>query len=589
MEMDSHPLLLAEVLEKVFQHLNLKDLFSCRVVNSIWNNEASKLIGSIIKTSITEPSHFTSILELTKSCPTHPYRTFELQDVKISFDDPLIEDFFTVCGPYIHHLTIWYNREVDDGTISARTFRDILLYYVPNLKSLTLQYLPHSIFSKEYVFPPVGFPDFFKPPLAYLKSLTIFSDLKLQQTFLEDILSLSSSIENITVKFGIPPGEFKKRLLAAMQNKKNNLKNMKSLKYFMHDPGPDSGWSWSQDECKALAKMSWKLGTLKLNPSRSDSDSGFLYLMESIQNSLVKLTLRVHHPLRFPTLNLLVHLTLYDYEENLKFLEHLPSLRYLGLCEYFPSKTVSSDNIITKQSASLTSLNLYGSTVSDHLFKTIIMCLPNLRNLNVWHCNSEKFRTVLQHSSLLEELIINCSEMDDESMTGISASVCDQIERRLKNKASYNDFSNELSHRDKPFIGDLIRLQRLELHGACLADWRWSNVGDVSLIFGIACIPKLTSLFIKEFKWITEDAIKAVVRGTPLLQLKLDPREFNENLESEIKEIRPECVMEHVIEYDYDQQRGIHSVADAYIPFAHEPESDYFAYANEIRNQIVFD
>jgi len=267
-------------------------------------------------------------------------------------------------------------------------------------------------------------------------------------------------------------------------------------------------------------------------------------------------------------------------------LEQLPNLRYLGLCEYFPSKTVSSENIIRKPNPSLTSLNMYGSTVPDHLFKKIIMCLPNLRNLNVWHCNSEKFRTVLKYSSLLEELIINVADMDDESMTGIPSSVCDQIERRLKNKASYSDFSNELSHRDQTFIGDLRHLQRLELHGACLEDWRWSSVGDVSLIFGIACIPSLTSLFIKEFKWITEDAIKAIVRGTPLLQLKIDPREFNENLETEIQEIRPEIRLEHLID-DYEQYhpRGMHSVADSFIPFAQE--TDHFAFGNDARNLVL--
>lgn len=334
-------------------------------------------------------------------------------------------------------------------------YRDLLLYYLRNLKSLVLQQLPYSIFSKPYIFPPIGYPDFFKPALPFLKSLTIFSDLNLQQTFMEDLISLSSSLENITVKFGIPPGDFKQRLLSAMLNKKGNLRNLKSFKYFMHDMGPGCDWSWSPEQCETIARSGWKLQTLKLNPASSGSDNGFIYLMECLQNSLSKLTIRVHHPLRFPLLTSLTHLTLYDYEENLSFLENLPNLRYLGLCEYFPSKTITTENIIKKSCTSLTSLNLYGSTISDHLFKKIITYLPNLRNLNLWHCTKKKFRGVVKHSKLLEELIINVANMDDEALTGIPAPVCEQIERRLKNHSRFNDFSEDVRHRSKVFIGDL--------------------------------------------------------------------------------------------------------------------------------------
>lgn len=459
------------MLINVFQYLPIKDLFNCRLVHSSWCSESSTFIGTIIKTTLSEDSHFSNVLNFTTSHPNHPYRTFELQDIRISLDNPEIEKFFTLCGPYIHHLTIWYNRDADDWTISLRTFRDILLYYVPNLKSLTLQHLPHSIFSKPYLFPPVGFPEeYFTPPLKFLKSLTIFSDLNLQQTFLEDLLSLSGSMEQITVKFGVQPGNFKQNLINAMIIKKNYLKNLKSFKYFMHDLGPGSGWSWSPEECEVLAKTGWCFRTLKLNPTKSDTENnGFIYLMNSLKTCLNRLTVRVHHPLRFPVLYGLNHLTLYDYEENLNFLENLPNLRYLGLCEYFPSKTITSENIIRNTCSSLTALNLYGSTIPDHLFKKMVMCLPNLRNLNLWHCTKKKFRNVVKHAKFLTELVINVSNMDDEAITGLPASVCEQIERRLKNKASFGDLlgvegegKEELGkQRGKVYIGDMISEYRL--------------------------------------------------------------------------------------------------------------------------------
>lgn len=439
----------------MFQYLNVKDLFNCRLVSSLWNAESGPFVGSIIKTTISDESHFENVLKFTKRYPNHPYRTFELQDVRISLDRPDTEEFFTVCGPYIHHLTVWYNREADDWTISIRTFRDTLLYYLPNLRSLTLQHLPYSIFSKKHIFPPSGFPAYFKPALPMLKSLTIFSDLNIQQPFLEDLLSLSNSFESITVKFGIPPGDFKQRLIRAMLNKKNNLRNLKSFKYFMHDLGPGSGWSWSPEECETIAKAGWGLRMLKLNPASSDSDNGFIYLMESLKTVLSRLTVRVHHPLRFPLLQNLEHLTLYDYEENLSFLENLPNLRYLGLCEYFPSKTITTENIIRKSCTSLTALNLYGSTISDHLFKRIVLCLPNLRSLNLWHCTKKKIRSVVKHSKYLQELVINVANMDDEALTGIPSNVCEQIERRLKNHSGFTDFADELRQRSKASIGDL--------------------------------------------------------------------------------------------------------------------------------------
>lgn len=52
--------------------------------------------------------------------------------------------------------------------------------------------------------------------------------------------------------------------------------------------------------------------------------------------------------------------------------------------------------------------------------------------------------------------------------------------------------------------------------------------------------------------------------------MKIDPREFEESLESQIRSIKPSIRLEYVTD-DYEQYlpRGMHSVADSFMRFAH--------------------
>lgn len=144
----------------------------------------------------------------------------------------------------------------------------------------------------------------------------------------------------------------------------------------------------------------------------------------------------------------------YDYEGSLSFLDKLPNLRHLGLCEYAPCKAVTPGNIVSKKlSQSVLSLNLYGSySVSTHLFKSIASALPNLRILNFWHINNDKLKIVIESFPLLEDLTMNVKDVDDEAFTGIPIELCEQMERLW----NFTDYTREPEKfRTVPFIGQL--------------------------------------------------------------------------------------------------------------------------------------
>lgn len=59
---------------------------------------------------------------------------------------------------------------------------------------------------------------------------------------------------------------------------------------------------------------------------------------------------------------------------------------------------------------------------------------------------------------------------------------------------------------------------------------------------------------------ITEESIKTILKSTPLHHLKIDPREYDESLESQIRIMKPSLRLEFVTdEYEIYLPRGIHS------------------------------
>jgi hypothetical protein len=447
-------------LSNVFKYLGLADLLKVRLVNCSWNAESSLYIGSRKIICINKKETLGSLAELIHANPAQPFRSFEFWSFRIDLDCDETLPYISTCSPYIQNLTLNFNKDSGRDLINLRCLRDLLLYYLPNLKSLIIRQLPFEIMSHDWIFPPEGETKFIHPILPSLKSLVIYSDGDYNENFLRNLLECTSSLEEITVEYGDEPMDFKFRFFSAIFSCYANLRNLRSLQYFMHDPGAGPEWAWTSEDCEELAQMNLVLSTIKLHPGRDCKTKSTFHLLESLSATLETLKLRVHDQLLCPNMNYLKEVTLYDYEGSLTFLDQMPNLRLLGLCEYSPARYLTPDNIISKKTHPLLSLNLYGSSgIPTHLFNSMISALPNLKLLNFWHMTNKKLRLVMEKLQKLEELIMNVVNIDDEVITGLPIDLCEQMER----SGNYSDYiSQEDQLRKGPHIGYLkSRLQYL--------------------------------------------------------------------------------------------------------------------------------
>lgn len=419
--------------------------------------ETLPFIGESKLICISDSNKLRELYDLIISNKNQPFRTFELWCFPIDFENQLVSQHISTCGPFFHHLTLNFDKE-SENLLKVRTLRDLFLYYLPNLRTLSLRQLPNAILSQKWIFPPEGASKFRQPLFPSLKSLKIYSDGDYNSDFLSNILSSTLNLKEIIVEYGDEPRNFKKTLLSAIFDSSLQLRNLESLKYFMHDPGSGDNWAWTPEECVKLAELNFPLRSLKLHPAGQAETRTVFQLLTTLKSTLQNLKLRVHDQLRCPRMTQLTSLILYDYEGSLVFLDQLPNLNHLGLCEYSPAKFLTPENIVSAPHDNLKSLNLYGSsyTVSNHLFYAISKVFTNLRVLNYWHMSNDKLKTVIENFPLLEELVINVVGVDDEGMTGFPLDLCEQIER-LGNYSEY--MKRPENFRIAPFIGNLCSMK----------------------------------------------------------------------------------------------------------------------------------
>jgi hypothetical protein len=142
----------SQVVHEIFSYLSTRDLISCRLMNSLWNEVALPIIQNRRPTVLfmTEKSSGNSsdmsswrlkrFVESMKMSPRIPYLRFGIDG--ISFRSPIIKQFVKLCGPTALELSIGASSQ---RLIDLRAFSVLLIRGFPKLEVLVLRQLPVSI------------------------------------------------------------------------------------------------------------------------------------------------------------------------------------------------------------------------------------------------------------------------------------------------------------------------------------------------------------------------------------------------------------------------------------------------------------
>lgn len=220
-----------QILGTIFQFLDIQELLKCRKVCKLWNLETSQFIGERKLICINDATKLGQLYDLINRNATQPFRAFELWSFPIDLDNEQVMKYVSTCGPYFHHLTLNFEKE-SKNLLNIRTLRDLLLYDLPNLKSLSIRQLPSIILAQKWIFPPEGELKFIQPLLWNLQTLTLYSDEEFNFSFISNIFRGTGHLKRILVEYGDEPKDFKKTVLSAIFSCSAQLRELESLQYF---------------------------------------------------------------------------------------------------------------------------------------------------------------------------------------------------------------------------------------------------------------------------------------------------------------------------------------------------------------------
>ncbi|ODM88341.1 hypothetical protein Ocin01_18341 [Orchesella cincta] len=484
-----NPLLIDIVIANIMSFLPASSLLNCRLVNRVWNTEATYILRQRQTFTINHDNidKLPVLLKLTNNSFSGNFLfrkvRFDIGFLVKTYRD-MIEEFFSKYGSEIHHFSIHCEQE-NSSILYTEEVRNVLLPFLTNVQVLEIS-LPTKITERQTIY------DDIRPKKFNFSQLTTLKLRHMEGTL--DIGGYSVAVVKELLKVGpnlrclgieTHTKEVLTRILTALNDKEcqkitNQLQEL-YLDAFI-----------TEEHLRLLLPLEFKLKKLQLSYFSVDVTSAMLEALLAKQRTTLE-TLVVGDYQKRTTINslpLIIKLPVLRELKHLKFVDPLfPDSRQiifspLSYADQLPAlKELSFDHEMGKPAgphyfhdvfvcspstcSTLTVLKISHGLGDTQLVTSAAKMFPNLKRLEIANVPDPVLQFVWKEFTGIQTLylVLNPTNLNiDALMTGIPDQVCRRIQE--KNLFSQVDLMNALDIiRTEPAICHLTELETLRIDG----------------------------------------------------------------------------------------------------------------------------
>ncbi|CAL8144057.1 unnamed protein product [Orchesella dallaii] len=484
-----NPMLIDIVIANIMSYLPVPTLLNCRLVNHLWNTEATYILRQRQTFTINQDNidKLPVLLKLTNNSFTGNFLfrkvRFDIGFLVKTYRD-MIEEFFVKYGSEIHHFSIHCEQE-NSSILYTEEVRNVLLPFLTNVQKLEIS-LPTKITERQSIY------DDIRPKRFYFSQLTTLKLRHMEGTLdiggysvpvVKELLKIGPHLRTLIIETHTK--EVVTRILTALNEKEcrnvtNQLQEL-CLDAFI-----------TEEHLRLLLPLEFKLKKLQLSYFTVGVTSAMLEALLAKQRTTLE-TLVVGDYQKRTTLNslpLIIKLPILRELKHWKFVDPLfPGTRQiifspLNYSEQLPALSeLSFDHEMGKPAgphyfqdvfvcSPTTCLTLkvlritHGLTDPQHVTSAAKM-FPNLKRLEIANAPDLVLQFVWREFIGIKclYLVLNPTNLNiDALMTGIPDQVCRRIQE--KNLFFQVDFMNALDIiRTEPAICNLTELETLRIDG----------------------------------------------------------------------------------------------------------------------------